>query len=279
MPQYQIYFDTMEGERKYKVDIGDDEALETVINDILVELTENGHVIKGLADGALKVVWGRAEGRELDLALTLPEQGVKPNEVLRVLVDRYTGGSIRRDRIEREWRLVGRLAELNPDIVELVDHQTRAASDVFLITLHNSPGVAEAADTEVTQSEEQRLRLEFTKFYPDVPVECYTEAPLFHPNVRAETGFVCLWDEANPQNSVIQAVTRAQATAAYRMVNLRPVHVMNKAAAEWFNLFGQPDGLVPLSGPELRVHEVRDGQVVWLEPGRQIAEPRRRRVQ
>jgi hypothetical protein len=279
MPQYQIYFDTLEGERKYKVEIADDEPLDAVINDILVELTENGHVIKGLADGALKVVWGRAEGQELDLGLTLPEQGVRPNEVLRVLVDKYIGGSIRSDRIDREWRLAARLVDLNPGVVELIEHRRRATSDVFVVALHASPGVTAVDDEQVFQSDDQQLRLEFSRFYPEVPVECYTESPLFHPNVRAETGFVCLWDEAAPQHSVVQAITRAQATAAYRMVNLRAVHVMNKAAAEWYATLGQPSGLVPLASAELRVHEVRDGQVVWLEPGRQLAPSRRRRIE
>ena len=83
MAQYQMYFDTLEGERNYKVDIGDDEIIEQVLRDILGDLSERGHVIKGLSTGDLKVVWGGLQGRELDLSRTLPEQGVKPNDVLR----------------------------------------------------------------------------------------------------------------------------------------------------------------------------------------------------
>lgn len=92
MPQYQIYFDTVEGEQKYTVDIGEEEILEDVIRDILGELGERGHMIRGHSTGNLKVVWGGSVGRELDLSRTLPEQGVLPNDVLRVLAESYEGG-------------------------------------------------------------------------------------------------------------------------------------------------------------------------------------------
>ena len=32
-----------------------------------------------------------------------------------------------------------------------------------------------------------------------------------------------------------------------------------------------PGGLVPLTWDELRVYELRDGQMLWLEPGRGLA--------
>src|SRR5437667_7481928 len=116
MAQYQIYFDTREGEKHYDVDIGDQEPLEVVLHEIIVELSERGHTMKGLSTGDLKVIWGGREGRELDLARTLPEQGVRPNEVLRVLVESYEGGGsrFRNDRIEKEWTLAERLAAINP---------------------------------------------------------------------------------------------------------------------------------------------------------------------
>jgi hypothetical protein len=94
---------------------------------------------------------------------------------------------------------------------------------------------------------------------------------LFHPNVKPETGFVCLWQEANPRDTAIQAVARAQAMAAYRMVNMGGAHQMNRDAADWFVTVAQPKGLVPLTWDGLRVYEVQDGQVVWLEPGRSFS--------
>ncbi|HKX32891.1 MAG TPA: hypothetical protein VJ302_34735, partial [Blastocatellia bacterium] len=83
MPSYQFYFDTPKGEINYKVDIDDDEALKDVIYDILSELEENGHILRGRRGGSGDVVC-RSEGRELDFNRPLLEQGVKPNDVLRV---------------------------------------------------------------------------------------------------------------------------------------------------------------------------------------------------
>ena len=273
MAQYQMLFDTLEGERKYNVDIGDDEAIEQVLRDILGELSERGHMMKGLSTGDLKVVWGGAEGRELDLSRTLQEQGVQPNDVLRVLVEIYEGGgrSLRADRIEREWRLLERLAAANSEQIELLDRQASPGDDVFRVRLYNSPGLQHAAGADLDVRDEHTIRLGFTRFYPDVPIECYVEEPLFHPNVRPETGFVCLWQDANPRDTAIQAVARAQAMAAYRMVNLGGPHQMNREASAWYTEIGQPRELVPLTWHGLRVYEVRDGNLVWFEPGRTLS--------
>jgi len=98
---------------------------------------------------------------------------------------------------------------------------------------------------------------------------------LFHPNVKPETGFVCLWEQANPSDTVIQAIARTQAIAAYRMVNPGSVHVMHASAAEWYRDVALPQGLVPLTWDELKVFEKRDGHVQWLEPGRRVMPARR----
>jgi hypothetical protein len=273
MAQYQMYFDTREGERKYNVDISDDEPIEVVLRDILGELSERGHVMKGLSTGDLKVVWGGLEGRELDLSRTLPEQGARPNDVLRVLVEMYEGGagSLRADRIDREWKLLGRLARANTDYLEVIERTSTPAEEVFLVRLHRSPGLQDAKDTRLSTRDQHTIRLGFTRFYPDVPIECYVEEPLFHPNIKPETGFVCLWQEANPRDTAIQAVARAQAMAAYRMVNLGDAHQMNRRAADWYVNVGMAEGLVPLTWDELHVYEVTNGQVVWLEPGRALS--------
>lgn len=272
MAQYQMYFDTLEGERKYNVDIGDDEPIENVLREILIELSERGHMMKGLSTGDLKVVWGGAEGRELELSRTLPEQAVRPNDVLRVLVEIYEGGgqSLRTDRIEREWRLLNKLAAVNPHRLEVLNRKVTPAEESFFVRLLCSPGVEAAHQETLATRAEHTMRLSFTRFFPDVPIECYALEPIFHPNIRPETGFVCLWQDANPRDCTIQAVARAQAMAAYRMVNLGSAHVMNRKAAEWYTEVARPRALVPLSWDELKVYEINQGQMVWLEPGRSL---------
>ena len=79
MAKYQIYFDTITGETKYNVDIDEEEILETVLDEILYDLRERGEILRG--DGEPQVVWN---GQSLDFAVSLPEQGVHANDVLRV---------------------------------------------------------------------------------------------------------------------------------------------------------------------------------------------------
>lgn len=275
MPQYQIYFDTLEGEKKYNVDISDNETLEEVLRDILVELSERGHMMRGLSTGDLKVIWGGRGGKELDLSRTLPEQGILPNEVLRVLVEIYEGGirSLRADRIEKEWSLLGRFAKINSSQLEIVQHCVSPAEDVFLVRLHNSPGIESVKGEQILTRDAHSIRLSYPRFYPEIPIECYIDDALFHPNVKPETGFMCLWEQANPRDTVIQAIARVQAMAAYRMVNTGEAHLMNREAARWYMTIGRPRDLVPLTWEELKVFEVHNGQILWIEPGRQLRRP------
>jgi hypothetical protein len=85
MAQYQMYFATQTGWTNFNVDVDEDEALRSVLPDVLHELEENGYVLQGWHEGSgeLVVTW---EGRELDLGKDLPQQGLRPNEVLRVTV-------------------------------------------------------------------------------------------------------------------------------------------------------------------------------------------------
>jgi len=79
MPKYQMYFDTVQGETKYNVDIDEDEVLDAVLDEILFDLRERGDVLQG--NGEPQVIWN---GQALDFSIPLPTQGVRPNEVLRV---------------------------------------------------------------------------------------------------------------------------------------------------------------------------------------------------
>lgn len=80
-----MYFDAQKGEINYKVDIDRQESLDGVMHEILSELEMNGHLLRGWRGGLGEVVC-KWEGRELDFGLSLPEQGVRENDVLRVAV-------------------------------------------------------------------------------------------------------------------------------------------------------------------------------------------------
>jgi len=79
MPKYQMYFDTVQGETKYNVDIDDNEAIDDVLDEILYDLREKGQVLQG--DGEPQVIWN---GVALDFETPVAQQGVRPNDVLRV---------------------------------------------------------------------------------------------------------------------------------------------------------------------------------------------------
>ena len=79
MPKYQMYFDTTKGETQHNVDIDANEVLENVLGEILYELRERGEVLRG--NGDPQVLWSV---QSLDFGNTLPEQGVRPNDVLRI---------------------------------------------------------------------------------------------------------------------------------------------------------------------------------------------------
>lgn len=269
MPEYQMIFDTLEGERRYHVDVGSDERLEEVIRDILVELSEQGHVLKGVTAGDVKVVWA---GQELNLSGTLPSQGVHPNEVLRVIIDLYEGGGdlLRRDRIDKDEQLLGRLSALNPGMLRQVTRAARAGEELIEAELLDSPAILEPRGDTPLVGRRHLLRIRYPRFYPEVPLELFVERPIFHPNVDADTGFVCLWAEARPRDNLVRAIGIFQAMAAYRIVNLKAAHLLNPAAAKWYSQ-SPAASVLPLAGPELRVFEVRQGRLQWLEPGRRLS--------
>jgi hypothetical protein len=79
MPKYQVYFDTINGETRYNVDIDEQETMDQVLYEILSELKERGNTLQG--DGDIHVVWN---GQSLDFDTPLPKQGVRPNDLLRI---------------------------------------------------------------------------------------------------------------------------------------------------------------------------------------------------
>jgi len=79
MPKYQMLFDTVRTEQKFNVDIDEQETLDATLDEILFELRERGDYLKG--EGQPQVVWN---GVSLDFSLSLMQQGVRPNDILRV---------------------------------------------------------------------------------------------------------------------------------------------------------------------------------------------------
>ena len=272
----------LEGEKRYDVDIGDDEPIELVLRDILGELSERGHTMKGPQHRRPESDLGRsrrAGARSVaDAARTrrAAERGApRPGRDLRRgAASRSAGaiGSTRSGRCSSVWPRPTRTRSKWSDA-----RRRRSTEDVPGPAARQPWRRVSAGQIRSTRDQTHSLRLCFPRFYPDVPIDCYIDEPFFHPNVRPETGFVCLWEQADPRDTVIQALARTQAMAAYRMVNTGAAHLMNREAAEWYQTFAVPHELVPLTWDELRVYEVRQGQMIWLEPARQLSQGPRAR--
>lgn len=86
MSKYQMIFDTDAGEKNWTCTIENDEMLDEVETDILDGLRDKGHYLRGWREGNSKVVywWGN---RDLYRNVPLPEQGVRPNDIIRVSVE------------------------------------------------------------------------------------------------------------------------------------------------------------------------------------------------
>ena len=126
-------------------------------------------------------------------------------------------------RLREEWALLAELAAHNPD--RLTD---LAADDTtFWVTLHATPALSLEGESILDQ---HRLRLDYPRFFPALPLELSLETPVFHPNVHALTGFVCLWDRHRTSNTVEHALHKTVAMLGWKLLNSEPRHTMQPAA-------------------------------------------------
>ncbi len=142
-------------------------------------------------------------------------------------------GSLYERRVEQEWKLLGRLAERNPGIVEVAARRRRADGDEFEVVLHKTAGIVGWRGAEPVVEHSHRVIFRFPRFFPAVPLEANLVRPVFHPNVNPATGFVCLWTRTSPGDTVLEAVRRLQRVVAWAAVNSDPEHLMQPQAAEW----------------------------------------------
>jgi hypothetical protein len=118
MALYRLFVDTQRGELCYDgVEIGDDELVGDFLEGIIGELQEeSGDTVAGSSAGDLRVIWNE---RELDLTATLPEQGVEPNDTLRILAETFEGGGmgLRQSLLNNDQAMLRDLSDANPDVI------------------------------------------------------------------------------------------------------------------------------------------------------------------
>jgi ubiquitin-protein ligase len=140
---------------------------------------------------------------------------------------------LRERRIENEWKLLQRIARLNEGLVEILGRVRAPEDDVFQVAVHETCGMVQTrAATECVTS--HTIDLRYTRFFPSVPIEASLGMPVFHPNVDPKHGFVCLWNRASATATILQALQRLQLIISWTVVNLESAHLMQPAAAKWY---------------------------------------------
>jgi hypothetical protein len=135
---------------------------------------------------------------------------------------------LRRQRIDNEWAILGQMAEVNRDCIDIKERRT----DEFLLVLKKSSApILNAVEIQLVQ--EHELRFVFARFFPAVPIEAYLTRSAFHPNVHPTTGFVCLWNRFSKADTVVEALCQLQRILTYSVFSHSPDDVMQPEALSW----------------------------------------------
>jgi len=158
---------------------------------------------------------------------------------------------VRDRRIENEWRLLNELADANPGIVRILERQTTPEGDLFHIVLHQTGGlIGTAPDLRLATSHQVRFR--YPEYFPAAPLEAFLKIPVYHPNVHPEMGFVCLWSEASPRDTVCEAVPKLRQIVSWRLMNPASDHLMQPEALANPPAMPLPLPCAPLTVPAWR---------------------------
>jgi ubiquitin-protein ligase len=143
-----------------------------------------------------------------------------------------SGTSLRRRRLDNEWRLVNELAVLNEGVLDSLKWETDSPIDRFLFRLRQTTAPVWNG-TDMTCISDHSGELRFPRFFPSVPIEAYVHVPIFHPNIDPLSGFVCVWDRFSIMHTGWEAIRRLQQILTWRLVNSESVHVMQPDALLW----------------------------------------------
>lgn len=131
-------------------------------------------------------------------------------------------------RLANEWSLLQELSDRNPGRI------TGLVFNAHTMTLHLHGPAASVIGTgeDPCFRTSHAIRIDFPVHFPAVPMEMFLAAPVFHPNVHPETGFVCLWDRHRVSNTVELAMHKLVAMLAGELQNTTALHVMQPLAVE-----------------------------------------------
>lgn len=133
--------------------------------------------------------------------------------------------NLRDCRMAAEWQLLESLADANRSIFA----QITRLEDEFRLIMQESPAwVGKGSDCR-TESE-HAFRYVYPRYYPTLPLEGYFIRPISHINVDPVTGFVCLWTNYHPAQTIVDAILITRTIMAGKVANWDPVHRMQQDA-------------------------------------------------
>lgn len=133
--------------------------------------------------------------------------------------------NLRSRRMDTEWQLLEALADANPTVFAAI---TRSEME-FCITMRESPAWVGNINQRRIETDHE-IRYVYPRYYPSLPLESYFVRPVLHVNVDPVTGFVCLWKEYRPKQTIVDAILITRAVMSWKSANLNPVHRMHPDA-------------------------------------------------
>ena len=176
--------------------------------------------------------------------------------------------NLRNRRIDTEWHLLNDLADANSATLVAISR----SEDEFRIDMRESP--AWMGGKYKQQIEPAHLvRYVYPRYYPSLPLEGYFVRPICHINVDAVTGFICLWQDYRPAQTIVDAILITRAIMACKVANWDPAHRMqHDVATEHRELYelSMPALILPISCHGLLLHQRPDRRRLTSELDDQI---------
>jgi ubiquitin-protein ligase len=133
--------------------------------------------------------------------------------------------NLRNRRIEMEWQLLEALADANRATFAAITQ----SEDEFRVDMRESPAwVSGGRERRVETA--HALRFAYPRYYPSLPLEGYFIRPIFHINVDPATGFVCLWRDYRPAQTIVDAILITRTIMAGKVANRDLAHIMQPDA-------------------------------------------------
>ncbi|MCU1224433.1 MAG: hypothetical protein JWQ42_2526 [Edaphobacter sp.] len=133
--------------------------------------------------------------------------------------------NLRNRRIETEWQLLEVLADANRTTFAAI----LRSGDEFRIDMRESPAWVGGSRERWVETA-HTLRYAYPRYYPSLPLEGYFVRPIFQVNVDPATGFVCLWQDYRPAQTIVDAILITRAIMAGKAANRDPAHLMQQDA-------------------------------------------------